>query len=79
MPPDITAEDLLLNDIFIEFCLNPSAENAKKWEVVEKDNHIPGQVIAQAQAMLTMLTPGIGKPSSFAITVPLMVRVCAWA
>lgn len=59
MPADITAESLLLNDVFIEYCLAPNAQNTIKWEKMVRDNNIPAQVIEQAKGMLTMLTPAI--------------------
>lgn len=59
MAADVTAEDLLLNDIFIEYCLNATPANTAKWEAMMTDNKIPAQVIEQARAMLTMLTPAI--------------------
>src|SRR5688572_6322371 len=60
MPAYFTAEDLLLNDVFIEYCLAPNPVNTAKWEAVVNDNNISREVIAEARAIFTMLTPGIG-------------------
>lgn len=61
MPADLTADNLLLNDIFIEYCLDPNPVNTEKWETVARDNNISAEVIAEARSMLTMLNPVIEK------------------
>jgi transmembrane sensor len=61
MPADLTADDLLLNDIFIEYCLDPNPVNTEKWETIVRLEHISAEVIAEARSMLTMLTPAIEK------------------
>lgn len=60
MPADFTAEDLLLNDIFIEYHLDPNPVNTANWEAMVRDNNISAEIIAEARSMFTMLTPGIG-------------------
>lgn len=61
MPADITADNLLLNDVFIEYCLDPNPVNTEKWETMARDNNISAEVIAEARSMLTVLAPAIEK------------------
>jgi ferric-dicitrate binding protein FerR (iron transport regulator) len=59
MPQAFTAESLLLDDIFLEYHLNPTRQNTQRWEKMVRENNIHEKVIAEAKAMLDILTPAI--------------------
>lgn len=59
MRPGFTAEQLLLNDIFLEYMFDRNPETAARWNEFARDNAIDDTTIAKATEMLGMLSPGV--------------------
>lgn len=57
MPSGFTVEDLLLDDDFIKYCLQPDGELRQKWERLVHENKVDRETMLEAKALVALLSP----------------------
>src|SRR5687767_9856469 len=59
MPHKMTVEELLLDETFIDYCLNNNSEHKTKWEQLQAADPAMAIVMNEAKELLSVISPGL--------------------
>lgn len=59
MPPKMTVEELLLDETFIDYCLNSNSVHKTKWEQLHAADPAMAIVMNEARELLSVISPGL--------------------